>query len=68
MRKDPGIFFAHTLRRLLVEDVHVLFHFWSDSFWVYVKADFVTSTLICGLLNGDAMAARERRCEYVLRA
>jgi hypothetical protein len=25
MREDPRIFFAHTLRHLLVEDVHFLF-------------------------------------------
>ena len=54
MREDPRIFFAHTLRHLIVEDVHFLFlgpPEWT-AFRVYVKADFVTSTLICGLPMG----------------
>ena len=32
-----------------------------------VKADFVTSMLLW-VAHGDAMVARERRCEYILRA
>jgi hypothetical protein len=52
--EDPRLFFAHTLRHLLVEDVNFLFHGppeWTF-FWVYVKADFETSTLICRLPMG----------------
>ena len=54
MREDARIFFAHTLRHLLVEDVHFLFLGPPESifFRVYVKADFVTTTLICGLPMG----------------
>jgi hypothetical protein len=37
-------------------------------FSVNVKADFVTSTLLLQVAHGDAMVAREQRCEYILRA
>jgi hypothetical protein len=46
MREDPRIFFAHTLRHVLVEAVHRLFL--ASPEWIfflaYVKPDFVTST------------------------
>jgi hypothetical protein len=54
MREDPRICFAHTLRHLLVEDVHFLFlgpPGWTF-FRVNVKADLVTSTLLHGLPMG----------------
>jgi hypothetical protein len=51
MREDPQIFFAHTLRPLLVEDVDILFLVPPERifFWVYVKADFVRSKPLCEL-------------------
>jgi hypothetical protein len=54
VRKDPRIVFAHTLRHLLFEDVQFLSLGPTEWFFfrVYVKADFVTSTLICGLPMG----------------
>jgi hypothetical protein len=53
IREDQRIFFAHTLRRLLVEDAHFLFlDRRSEYFRAYVKADFVTSTPLCGLPMG----------------
>jgi hypothetical protein len=51
MREDPRMFFAHTLRHLVVEDEHFLFL--GPPEWIffraYVNADFVTSTPLCGL-------------------
>ena len=70
MREDPRIFFAHTLRHVLVEDVH----FYS----LDRRSDFFSSRIREGGLrdeytdmrvaHGDIMVARERRCEYILHA
>ena len=54
MKGDPRIFFAHTLRHVLFEDVHFLFLGPPECifFRAYVKAHFVTSTPLCGLPTG----------------
>ena len=76
MREDPRIFFAHTLGHLLVEDVHFLFL--GPPEWIFfgvnVKADFVTSTLLCGLPMGtpwllvsdDACILRAKKNELTI--
>jgi hypothetical protein len=70
MREDPRIFFAHPLRHVLVEDVHFFIR-WTAGVNIFSS---VRESGLCDkytdmrVAHGDAMVARERRCEYILRA
>ena len=63
MREDPRIFFAHTPRRLLVEDVH-FFIPWTARVNVFSgerESGLWDEHVAMRVAHGDAMVARERR-------
>ena len=63
MREDPRIFFAHTLRHVLIEDVHFLFP-WIAGVNIFSRIresglrDEYTDMRVA---HGDAMVACERK-------
>ena len=62
MREDPRIFFAHTLRHLLVEDVHFLFL--GVNIFSRVRENGLRDEhTAMRVAHGDAMVARETRSE-----
>jgi hypothetical protein len=69
MREDPRIFFAHTLRHLLMRDVHFLPWTAGVNIFSGVRESGLSDEYAdMRVARGNAMVARERRCEYILRA
>jgi hypothetical protein len=65
MREDPRIFFAHTLRHLLVEDVH-FFIPWTAGVNIFSRvreSGLRDEHAVVRVAHGDAMVARETRSE-----
>jgi hypothetical protein len=65
MREDPRIFFAHTLRHLLVEDVHFLFP-WTAGVNIFSRvreSGLREEHAVMRVAHGGATVARETRSE-----
>jgi hypothetical protein len=70
MREDPRIFFADTLRHLLVEGVH-FFIPWTAGVNIFSgkrESGLRDEHVAMRVAHGGAMVARERRCKCILRA
>ena len=64
MREDPRIFFAHTLRHLLVEDVHFYSLDRRSKYFSRVgESGLRDEHAAMRVAHGDAMVARETRSE-----
>jgi hypothetical protein len=70
MREDPRIFFAHAQRHLLVGRC-AFFIPWTTGVNIFSgerENGLRDEHADMRVAHGDAMVARERRCEYILRA